>query len=177
MKPKKNPKISLERKRLIFFEIGMVVALAAALLAFEWTTALNLENRLEKRLSAEPEFYKDKILSTPRKDKNKEKPRLTLIINEVDDNNFILEEPEFWNPESQGDEGFRLKFIDYIDEPDFVDEDSIFIRVEEMPKFNNGDPEIEFRKYIASKLVFPQEAIENGVDGRVTVTFVIDKQG
>ena len=36
MKAKKNPKISIERKRGLFFQIGLVITLLAVLVAFEW---------------------------------------------------------------------------------------------------------------------------------------------
>ena len=36
MKAKKNPKISIERKRGLFFQIGLVITLMAVLVAFEW---------------------------------------------------------------------------------------------------------------------------------------------
>ena len=36
MKAKKNPKISIERKRGLFLRIGLVIALLVVLVAFEW---------------------------------------------------------------------------------------------------------------------------------------------
>ena len=36
MKPKKNPKISIEHKKGMFFQIGLVVTLLLVLIAFEW---------------------------------------------------------------------------------------------------------------------------------------------
>lgn len=177
MKSKKNPKISLEKKRLIFFEVGTIIALSAILLAFEWKTSLNLEHSSELIISENQNFQKEVILSTPRKKElEKEKNKITLIINKVDDN-VEVEEPVFWNVESTGDKSFDLRFIDPFGDEEFINEDTIFIKVEEMPLFNNGKPEIEFRKYIAANLVYPQEAIDNGVEGRVTVTFVINEEG
>ncbi|MGC9344644.1 MAG: energy transducer TonB [Bacteroidales bacterium] len=177
MKSKKNPKISLEKKRLIFFEVGAIIALSAILLAFEWKTSLNLEHSSKLIISENPDYQKEVILSTPRKKElEKEKNKITLIINEVDDN-VEVEEPVFWNVESTGDESFDLRFIDPFGDEEFINEDTIFIKVEEMPLFNNGKPEIEFRKYIAANLVYPQEAIDNGVEGRVTVSFVINEEG
>jgi len=49
------------------------------------------------------------------------------------------------------------------------------IRVEEMPVFPGGDEAL--LKYIASKLQYPEEAVQNGVQGRVTVRFVVEKDG
>ncbi|MBN2613580.1 MAG: energy transducer TonB, partial [Bacteroidales bacterium] len=38
MKPKKVKKANLENKKFLFFELGLIVSLAIALLAFEWGT-------------------------------------------------------------------------------------------------------------------------------------------
>ena len=38
MQVKKSPKADLEKKKMIFLEIGLVVALAVCLVAFEWTS-------------------------------------------------------------------------------------------------------------------------------------------
>ena len=36
MEPKKNPEISLEKKKGLFFQIGLILALVIVLVAFEW---------------------------------------------------------------------------------------------------------------------------------------------
>jgi len=46
-----------------------------------------------------------------------------------------------------------------------------------MPKFNGGDPTVEFRKYISDNMKYPQIAIENGISGKVIVQFVVNTQG
>lgn len=55
-------------------------------------------------------------------------------------------------------------------------ESEIFYVVEEMPTFKGGEP-IEFRNYIAKNLIYPKEAIANGVSGKVFVKFIVDKNG
>ena len=52
-----------------------------------------------------------------------------------------------------------------------------FINVSEKPLFNGGNPMTEFWKYIAEHVNYPQEAIDNGVEGRVTLRFVINEKG
>ena len=51
-----------------------------------------------------------------------------------------------------------------------------FIRVEEKPKFQGGDAN-GFAKWVNSRLVYPEIAKENGVEGRVTLRFTIDRDG
>lgn len=47
--------------------------------------------------------------------------------------------------------------------------------VEEMPAFPGGD-EAMF-KFIATKVKYPEEAAENGIEGAVYVTFVVERDG
>jgi len=53
----------------------------------------------------------------------------------------------------------------------------VFYVVEEMPKFNDGDPAQEFRKYIAQNLRYPDEAKANGATGRVIISFIVSSNG
>ncbi len=48
--------------------------------------------------------------------------------------------------------------------------------VEIMPAFNGGDIKT-FRAWALSKVRFPAEAVQSGVSGRVSVSFVVDKTG
>ena len=53
----------------------------------------------------------------------------------------------------------------------------VFYVVEEMPKFNGGDPATEFRMYIAKNLIYPDEAKEAGATGKIIIKFIDDKNG
>ncbi|MFH0759363.1 MAG: M56 family metallopeptidase [Bacteroidota bacterium] len=55
-------------------------------------------------------------------------------------------------------------------------DEELFSVVEEMPSFNGGEP-IEFRKYIAENIRYPEEAAQNGVTGRILIKFVVTKTG
>ena len=52
----------------------------------------------------------------------------------------------------------------------------VYDMVDEMPTFNGGEP-IEFRKHIAQNLIYPAEASEQGVTGKVIISFIVDKDG
>lgn len=60
-----------------------------------------------------------------------------------------------------------------------IDETSgdVYFIVENMPLFNGGDPAVEFRKFIAQNLMYPSEAIKNGISGRVIVQFTVYPDG
>lgn len=53
--------------------------------------------------------------------------------------------------------------------------EKVFMVVEEMPKFEGGDAEL--LNYLRKNVKYPSEAQENGIQGRVYVEFVVDKQG
>lgn len=52
----------------------------------------------------------------------------------------------------------------------------VFTVVEEMPKFNGGEPG-DFRMHIAKNLIYPAEAVEQGVTGKIIIKFIINTEG
>ncbi len=52
----------------------------------------------------------------------------------------------------------------------------IFVVVENMPKFDGGDLN-KFREYISKQLRYPEIAKENGIQGRVILSFVVEPNG
>ena len=54
-------------------------------------------------------------------------------------------------------------------------DDPIFDLVEELPHFPGGD--VELMQYIARNIKYPKIATENGVQGRVIVRFIVEKDG
>ncbi|MEN8229995.1 MAG: M56 family metallopeptidase [Bacteroidota bacterium] len=54
----------------------------------------------------------------------------------------------------------------------------LFFIVEEMPFFGEeGDPIMNFRRYIAQNLMYPKEAVEQGVTGKIFIRFVVTETG
>lgn len=62
------------------------------------------------------------------------------------------------------------------DDKKSVDKEIFFI-VEDMPKFNGGDPASEFRKYISENLKYPEIAKENNIEGKVILQFSVNSKG
>jgi TonB family protein len=56
-----------------------------------------------------------------------------------------------------------------------AEEENIFLIVETMPEFPGGEE--AFNRYIADSLRYPAAAIESAIQGRVFVTFVVEKDG
>jgi TonB family protein len=54
-------------------------------------------------------------------------------------------------------------------------DEEVFVIVEDMPEFPGG--ELALRNYLNEKLDYPQVAKENGIEGKVYVTFVVGSDG
>ena len=76
---------------------------------------------------------------------------------------------------SEFDEDVEILQEIEIKEEEVID-DQPFLIVETMPKFQGGDLNT-FRKWVQENVKFPTIALENGISGRVTLTFVIEKDG
>ena len=61
-------------------------------------------------------------------------------------------------------------------EPEPIVDDEVFLVAETMPAFMNGSIET-FRAWVMQNVKFPQIALENNIQGRVVLSFVIDKDG
>lgn len=62
-----------------------------------------------------------------------------------------------------------------VEEKKPVEENKVFTAVEQMPQFPGG--EAELMKYIQKNLKYPPVAMENNIQGRVVVRFVVTKTG
>jgi protein TonB len=176
MKPKKSKKADLERSKGLFLEIGTILVLALLLIAFEWNT--HPEKDANENLIFQNPFDVEEMQVTLRNEPKTEpviQQKVTEILNIVDDNVIINDIFDF-NVEAHENTRFDFSGIaDYIE--DKFEDDQPFITVEDMPTFNGGKPEIEFRKYIAANLQYPDIAAENGIGGRVIVQFIINSKG
>ena len=176
MEVKKSPKADLERRKGIFFEIGLVAALAILFLAFEWKVSTNVEE--EFMTVAEPTMEEEVIPITQQMLKPPPPPppapKLTDLIDIVEDDTDIEEQLEIEYVEADV-ENREVQNYDYDGEydPDATGEDDVFVTVEDMPVFPGGD----ITKWINKHVKYPMIAQENGVQGKVIVQFVVGKDG
>ena len=55
------------------------------------------------------------------------------------------------------------------------DKDGYYIRTEVLPSYNGGQAALE--TYINNNIEYPQEAIDNNVEGTVNIQFLVDEKG
>jgi len=177
MELKKSKKADLERRRGMFLQIGLVAVLGLVLIAFEWTS--RPEEDSDERLVAETTYEVEEMQVTRREEQPKPEPqqqqKVTEILNIVEDDVDIDDDFDF---DVEADASTEFEFTGFVDEmEEEFEEEEVFYIVEDMPTFNGGDPAIEFRKYIAQNLRYPEIAAENGISGRVIVQFAVNKNG
>ena len=71
------------------------------------------------------------------------------------------------------DDGKQMKTPRMV--PTIVPDKNVFVVVEEMPEFPGGA--VELRKFIASAVKYPIEAVKDKAQGRVFVSFVVNSLG
>ena len=177
MEIKKSDKANLENKKLLFVEIGLVVALGITLFAFEWTSKETKVSTLEDTTEV---LIEEEIIpitqDTP--PPPPAAPKIPVLSDQIDivDDEIELEDDLFMNLED--DASLGVEIMDYIEvEEEEVEEEAIpFQRVEEKPSFQGGDAN-QFSKWVNQRLVYPEIAKENGVQGRVTLQFTVEKDG
>ncbi|MCK5822535.1 MAG: energy transducer TonB [Bacteroidales bacterium] len=174
MELKKNPKVDLERFRILFLEIGFVITLSAIFLAFNWSTSEKAENTLGElaNVDAEEEIIPVTRQEQPKPETPPPAPKVTEVLNIVDDDVEIDDELEI--EDTEADQETEIQTVDIEDE-DEEEEAEIFYVVENMPEFPGGTNEM--RKYIANNIVYPEIAKENGITGKVYVQFVVNGKG
>ena len=77
------------------------------------------------------------------------------------------------NDEAEG-EVLKAKEV-VVDEKPKEEETKVFDVVEQMPSFPGGDAEL--MKFLSSHIKYPVVAEENGIQGRVIATFVVERDG
>lgn len=178
MEVKKSQKASLENKRLLFTEIGLVVALLAVWGAFEYTTKDAKVSTLE--VGEQVVEVEDMVPITQETPPPPETaPKIPVLSDQIDivDDEIKIDDDMFQNLEDNPNMGVEI--MDYIEDvkDEVVEDDAIpFQLVEEKPSFNGGDAN-EFSKWVNARLVYPEIAKENGVQGRVTLQFTVNADG
>ena len=164
MIPKKDPKISLENKKGMFFQIGLAVTLIAVLISFEWKSYdksnynlgdLNLDDMEEEIIP----ITRQEVKPPP------PPPPPPEIIEIVEDEVEIENEVEIEETDTDEDEIVEIE----------EDDEEFFMVVENMPEFPGGD--LGLMKFIQKNVRYPAIAKEYNITGKVYVSFIVDKSG
>ena len=176
MEVKKSPKADLEGKKTTNLLIGAILTLAILFIGFEWSER-------DKKVTtdtgiAEVEFEEEIIPITEQEQPQQappppEAPKAEEVIEIMDNDSKVEESTIQASDDTQA--AVEVKYTPVEVEEEEVDEQQIFTIVEEQPEFPGGMAECY--KWINKNLNYPTISAENGVQGRVTVNFVVNTDG
>ncbi|MDX2301230.1 MAG: TonB family protein [Microscillaceae bacterium] len=185
MEMHKNPRVDIEHYRSIFFGIGLSLSLLLVYGAFE----LKFYDTLEPlELAGVSEALSIEQLDIPNTEQTPPPPPKTVLeqpeIVEVKNEDEIRKDIEINLDVEMSDETIAKKSV-YGEgsaetpppAPPIVEEveEEIFLVVEEKPEPKGGFS--AFYEFIGKNTMYPKMAQQNGIEGKVYVEFVIDKEG
>lgn len=174
MEIKKSPKADLKNKRGLLLEIGLLVALGLVIAAFAYTPK---EHRIDKVDMNYGTVEQEIVDITVQDQKPPEPPKkvevkvIADILEVVTNDTKITTDVDF----AEFDESVDI--VQQVEvEEEVIEDDVPFMNAEVMPSFQGGDLN-KFRTWVQSNVKFPQIALENGIQGRVVLEFVIERDG
>ena len=174
MEEKKSPKANLENKKLMFMQIGLIISLIVAWLAFEYKSYDKRE--IDPSLLRQAEVIEEDLVEITKQEEVKpqpvEMPKQTTQLEIVDDD-VEVEDIEI-NVETDQNEVIE-EYVPVEVEEEEVVEAEVFTIVEQMPSFPGGDAKMY--EYLGKNIKYPQIARETGIQGRVFVNFVVEPDG
>ena len=174
MEIKKSPKADLRNKRGLLLEIGLVISLCLVIGAFAYTPK---ERKIEK-MDLQTAVVEEEIVEITRQDQKPPEPPKRVevkviadLLQVVTNDTKITTEVDF----AEFDENTEvIQQVDVVEET--IEDDQPFLIAETMPSFQGGSLN-DFRNWVQSKVRYPAIAQENGISGKVVLTFVIEKDG
>ena len=173
MEAKKNPKVDLENKKTLFLEIGLIVALAVVIIFFsvsqkEKVVEVMTDNSLAEEIEIIDVTVEEQVETPP----VQQTVRVIADVLEVVRNDARIDNN--FNFSDFNDEDIPVQIFEM--EVEEIEEEAPFLTAEKYPSFQGGDIN-KFRNWVNARLRYPEQARENGIQGRVTVEFVVEKNG
>ena len=173
METKKTKKADISRRKGIYFNLGLVLAMALVISAFEWKSYGEV---------VVPPFYDTvgeivpifNVPVTTHDIPKVPKPKPKKEVNPVFVEDLTIELSEY-QEEIKIEAEPQIEYPTSMEMPIEVVKDEPFIFVETMPKPEGGV--LAFMKYLAKEIKYPRQARTMGIEGKVFVEFVIDETG
>ena len=176
MEPKKSEKANLENKKALFIEIGLIIALLVCLGAMEWTSGQKKDSAFAGMTEEAIEEEQIPVTEeTPPEEMPPPEVTVTDLFEIVEDDVVIDNEVKFEDDETSEDKVVEI-YAPVLQAEEEEVEEEIFVIVEDMPKFKGGDIN-KFREWVQKRVRYPELAAENGIQGRVFITFVVETNG
>lgn len=172
METKKTPRADLGRKQGLFLVLGLLISLGATLTAFEWKTydtgdLMNLGSLVD-------DF--DNLVEIPPTIQEPPKPPVIQQpkLIEIPDDEDIIDEVDVVIDVDITEEQI---IEDLIIEDEMPEEqaEKVFLWVEEQASFPGGPK--AWGKFLNKNFKYPRAAARMGIEGKVNLSFIVDKNG
>ncbi|MBQ5737620.1 MAG: energy transducer TonB [Alistipes sp.] len=177
MEIKKSPKADLENKKMLFLEIGLVIALAVSGAALAFNTKPEPEPYAPPKQDVrEQEIEMERTVQEQEQQPEQQKAKTQVLADvlTIVSNDTKIETPDLlFSDDASVFEDFEFEVEEVVEN---IVEEEIFVTAEEMPTFQGGDLS-KFRNWVQSHVKYPQIALENGIQGNVVIKFVVEKDG
>lgn len=177
MEIKKTPKADLENKKSTWLLVGYVIVLAFMFIAFEWTKR---DIKIDTSQAITDLVFEEEIIPITEQPEQAAPPpppaappiaeTLTIVEDDADVEETTIATSEETN------QAVEIKYVPVAVEEEEPEEQTIFEVVEQMPEFPNGGM-AGLMQYLSKNIKYPTIAQEYGTQGRVTVQFVVNRDG
>lgn len=176
MEIKKTPKADLENKKSTWMLVGYVIVLAFMFIAFEWTKR---DIKIDTSQALTDLYFEEEMVPITEQEEKVQPPppevapiaeTLEIVADDAD-----VEETVIASSEETG-AAVEVKYVPVTVEEEEPEEQTIFEVVEQMPEFPNGGM-AGLMQYLNKNIKYPTIAQENGTQGRVSIQFVVNRDG
>ena len=176
MEIKKSERADLKKGKSTSLLIGFVMALAVMFVALEWTQR-EVEDNSELFMARDVSLNEEMVPITLPEKKTVPPPPAAVTkaeIIEIVEDDADIEEDIMASTEDQS-EWVDLTEYDVVEVEPEPEEEAPFMVVEDMPEFPGGTAAL--LEYLRKNIKYPAICRENNIQGRVIVSFVVNKDG
>jgi protein TonB len=173
MQVKKSEKASLEKDKLIYVLMGLVIVLSLCYVALEWT-----EKEVTKYEVTDTDLFFEEEIEIQQTSQETPPPPPPPAVQEVEVLNVVEDnvETESIEVNTEDDKTEEIVIAAPVEAPvEEEEEEVVFVVVESMPEFPGGQQALF--KYLSDNIKYPVIAQENGIQGRVICQFTVNKDG
>ncbi len=176
MELKKNKKANLENKKSLFLQIGIIIALIFCIVAMEWTSGQKKDSAFDGM--TEEAIEEEQIPVTEEAPPEEMPPPEVTVTDlfEIVEDDVVLDKTVRFEDDETSENKIVEIYAPVLKAEEEATEDEIFVIVEDMPRFKGGDIN-NFRDWVQKRVRYPELAVENGIQGRVFITFVVETNG
>ncbi|MCE2617154.1 MAG: energy transducer TonB [Phocaeicola sp.] len=178
MEIKKSPKADLEGKRSTWLLIGYIFILAITFVAFEWSER---DMKVDLNAAVADIDFEEEVIPITEQEQPKqappppEAPKAEEVLEIVKNDANIQESTIQASDDTKKAVEVKYTPVQQVVEEEEPEEEQIFQVVEEMPEFPGGMAEC--LKFLSKNIKYPTISQENGVQGRVIIQFVVNRDG